>query len=149
MSRSFVPVWLAVCAALFSPCVAQQSAEEVEADLQLPAMPIEELHMRSGILLLASLCESLAKVKDADSAQEAVPEITRISRDLHQWAQGVSALPPLGEKEVSAYERRYLPTIRRVNDHLRAQGERLAAAEYYGSQELASALISLYSMAQQ
>lgn len=142
------PAALALVAAGL-PCAAQQSAEAMEGDLQAPVMPVEELHMRSGIMLLASLYESLARVQDFNSAQTAAPEVARLSRELHSWAQGVSALPPLGEKEVRAYERRYLPAIRRVNDHLRAQGERLAASDYYGSQELAAALISLYSMAQQ
>lgn len=130
-------------------CKAQEAEEAMQGDFRLSSMPVEEQHMRSGIMLLAALYETLAKVKDHDSAQAAVPEISRISRDLHSWAQGVSALPPLGEKEMRTYERHYLPTIRRVNDHLRAQGERLAASEYFGSQDLASALITLYSMAQQ
>lgn len=140
---------LMALAASALPGAAQQSAEAMEGDLQTPVMPMEELHMRSGIMLLASLYEVLARVEDFNSAQAAAPEVTRISRELHSWAQGVSALPPLGDKELRAYERRYLPAIRRVNDHLRAQGERLAASDYYGSQDLATALISLYSMAQQ
>ena len=105
--------------------------------------------MRSGIMLLASLYETLAKVQDRPSAQAAALELVRLSRDLHSWAQGVSALPLLDEKEMRAYERRYLPVIQRVNDHLRVQGERLAASDYFGSQDLAQALISLYSTAQQ
>lgn len=129
------------------PCAAQQPAPAAAAEL--PAMPTEEQHMRAGIMLLAALYDSLARVQDFAGAQAAAPEVARIARELHAWAQGVSALPPLGEKEVRAYERRYLPTIRRVNEHLRAQGERLSASDYYGSQDLAAALISLYSMAQQ
>lgn len=113
------------------------------------ALPAEEQHLRAGIMLLAALYESLARVQDAASARAAAPEVTRLAGELHTWAQGVSSLPLLSEKEARTYERRYMPTIRRVNDHLRAQGERLAASDYYGSQELASALVSLYSMAQQ
>lgn len=131
-------------------CPAQQpSVGAVSGELQLPSVPVEEQYMRSGIMLLASLYEALAKVQDRDGAQAAVPEINRISRDLHTWAQGLSALPPLGEREMRSYERRYLPAIRRVNDHLRAQGERLAASDYFGSQDLATALVSLYAMIQQ
>lgn len=123
--------------------------EAPPAALQTPALPAEQQHIRSGILLLANLSETLARVQDFNSAQAAAAEVTRAAHALHSWAQGVSALPPLSEKDVRAYERRFLPIIRRVNDHLRAQGERLAASDYYGSQELAAALIALYSMAQQ
>ena len=145
-----IPRYMLISAACaVSLAVAQVSDEAMEADLQTPSMPMEEQHMRSGIMLLANLSEVLARVQDFNSAQAAAADVTRVARALHSWAQGVSALPPLGEKEVRAYERRYLPTIRRVNDHLRAQGERLAASDYYGSQDLAAALISLYSMAQQ
>lgn len=142
---------IALCVVAVLPMrgVAQQSADAVDSDMQLPTMSMQELHMRSGIMLLASLYETLAKVQDRPSAQAAALELVRLSRDLHSWAQGVSALPLLDEKEMRAYERRYLPVIQRVNDHLRVQGERLAASDYFGSQDLAQALISLYSTAQQ
>lgn len=129
-------------------CPAQQLDETLGETLE-PSFPKEELHIRSGVMLLASLYDVLAKVQDKASAQAAVPKIVRISRDLHAWGQAVASLPPLSEKEMRVYENRYLPIIRRVNDHLRAQGERLAAWEYYGSQDLEYALISLYTMAQQ
>lgn len=112
-------------------------------------LPREEVQIRSGIVLLGTLCNTLAKVQDHASAQAAVPGIVRLTRDLHAWGQAMNALPQLSESDKSMYEARYLPVIRRLNEHLRAQGERLAASEYFGSQDLAVSLISLYVTTQQ
>lgn len=129
------------------PVGAAPAAVELQAEAE--KLPAEELHIRTGIMLLAGLYKTLAQVQDAMSAQAAVAEVMRHSRELHAWAQSVTSLPPISEETARAYERRYLPAIRKLNDHLRAQGERLAASDYYGAQELSLALISLYSMAQQ
>lgn len=142
-------LWLLPLLAAPFSLLAQEPEKAMEGDIRIPSLSAEEQHIRSGILLLASLYEALAKVQDHASAQAAAPTVVRLSRDLHVWAQGVSALPAVDAELLAVYEKRYLPAIRRINDHLRAQGERLAASDYYGSQDLASALVSLYSMAQQ
>lgn len=135
-------------AAAMSP--AQQPAAEAAAvEPPLPALPAEELHLRTGIMLLAALQKTLAQVSDRQSAQAAVSEVVRLTRELHNWAQGVAVLPVLSKDEVQVYERRYLPAIQQLNDYLRAQGERLAASDYFGVQDLGLALIALYTMAQQ
>lgn len=141
---------ICVAMAMGSMATAQQSNAPVgEAPAPETDLPKEEQHLRKGVMLLAALYDTLMKVQDQSSAQAAVPKIVRLTRELHAWGQGVTALPQLSEKEARTYESRYLPLINRVNEHLRAQGERLAAWEYYGSQDLEYALISLYTMAQQ
>ena len=128
-------------------------AQQVQGDASLlpsePELSTEETHIRAGIVLLGMLCNTLAKVSDHESAQAAVPVIVRITRELHAWGQGTNALPPLSEELKEEYELRYLPAIRRLNDHLRVQGERLAASEYFGCQDLSTALVSLYVSSQQ
>lgn len=119
------------------------------AQLLPPEIPAAERQIRAGLVLLRSLCIALAAVQDRESAQASIPTIVRITRELQTWAQGMAALPPLSEEERSLYEMRYLPIIGQMNDLLRVQGERLAASDYFGSQDLATALISLYSITQQ
>ena len=128
---------------------AQELVVSSGRDVQLPAVSIEEQHLQAGVVLLHSLYRVLARVQDIGSARAAVPEVNRISRDLHNWAQGIASLPPLGEDEIRSYEQRYLPVIQRINDNIRTQGERLSASKYFGSQELADALVYLYITAQQ
>lgn len=47
------------------------------------------------------------------------------------------------EMEQIIYEDQYLPIIEEINNVVKAQAERLAAAEYYGSTHLLTALIHL------
>ncbi|MBR2144264.1 MAG: hypothetical protein IJ956_01915 [Akkermansia sp.] len=47
----------------------------------------------------------------------------------------------MSETETIVYEDRYLPIIRKINKIMQDQADRLAAAEYYGSQNLPAALI--------
>ncbi len=112
-------------------------------------LPPEEKHLRIGIIILAQLCKTLSEVNDAQSAQAAVPIIVRLSRELHMWGQGLTHLPQRSEETMRAYEQRYLPMIEKLNSHLRVQGERLTASSYFGSQDLSTALIALYSSVQQ
>lgn len=138
-----------MAALLAAPLV---QAEPVVGDVKLTMadrLPQEEQYIRAGIVLLGGLYNTLAQVQDHDSAQAAVATIVRLTRELQTWAQGVAALPPLSEETKTMYEVRYLPMIRQLNDHLRVQGERLAASDYYGSQDLSTALISLYCTTQQ
>lgn len=129
------------------------AAEAMEGDTTLteeaPLLPPEERHIRAGIVLLGTIYNTLARVNDAQSAQMAVPTIVRLTREVQTWAQGVAALPPLDDESRSLYEERYLPIITRINDYLRAQGERLAASGYFGSQDLSTALMSLYNTTRQ
>lgn len=138
---------LALLLAVFSAPAQQQGDTTLLPDT--PALPQEELHIRAGVVLLGMLYNTLARVQDHESAQAAVPVIVRLTHDLQTWGQGVSTLPQLDEETRSMYENRYLPAIRRLNDHLRVQGERLAASDYFGSQDLSTALISLYASVQQ
>lgn len=130
-----------------------QAQNVVDAPAAAPSMvadlPVEEQHIRAGAVLLAVLYNTLAAVHDHESAQAAVPTIVRLTREFQAWGQGISALPPLSADAKERYEARYMPTIRRLNDHLRAQGERLAASDYFGTPDLSSALISLYCTTQQ
>lgn len=115
-------------------------------ELQLPA---EELHIRAGIVILAKIYQSLAMVQDQATAQAAVPTLVQLTRELQVWGSAVANLPPLSEGAKATYEARYHPPIRKLNDHLRAQGERLAASDYFGCKDLSAALISLYVSVQQ
>ncbi len=125
-----------------------EASPVVQRDMSAP-LPPEEAHIRAGIIILGKLSNTLARVSDADSAQAAVPIIVELSRELRSWAQAVPSLPLRGPEITSAYEHRYLPVIEKLNGYLRAQGERLAASNYYDTQDLATALLTLYTMAQQ
>ncbi len=115
---------------------------------QAPNIPPGEARIRAGIVLLGQLHDALAAVRDQDSAEAAVPPIMRLSRELQEWGQGFSAMTPLDEETRSLYENRYLPIINKINDHIRAQGERIAAAEFYGSTNLPAALVRLVQSVQ-
>lgn len=132
-----------------SPRVAEAQALPEGAEAAASELPVEEVHIRSGIMILAKIYQSLASVQDRDSAQAAVPTLVQLTRELQAWGRGIANLPPLSESTRVAYEARYTSTIRKLNDHLRAQGERLAASDYFGSKDLSTALISLYVSAQQ
>ncbi len=111
-------------------------------------LPEGERRLRRGIILLGSLCQYMAGVRDHDSAEAAVPQIMRLCEELHQWSQSFSNLPPLSEVEVQMYEDRYLPAIRKINQVMEAQADRLGAAEYYGSRNLPAALVRVAQIGQ-
>lgn len=112
------------------------------------ALPEGEQRLRNGIIMLGSICQCMADVKDHDSAEAAVPKLMALNESLREWAQSFSNLPPLSELEVVAYEERYLPTIRKINHIIEAQAGRLAAAEYYGSRNLPAVLVRLAQIGQ-
>lgn len=138
-----------VCALALFPLLSAQQVADNEQPTRDAELPTEEVHIRTGMMLLSTLYNTLAKVKDRETAQASVPGVVRLTRELHAWGQAMNTLPPLSEPDREMYETRYLPAIRRLNEHLRAQGERLAASEYFGSQDLAVSLISLYVTTQQ
>lgn len=145
-------VWGAALAALAAAggLRAQQVVPELptarEAEENLPP---EELHIRAGIILLAKVYNCLSRVEDHESAQAAVPVLVRLTHELQAWGRGVATLPPLSAEMKVTYEARYMAAIRRLNDNLRVQGERLAVSEYFGSQDLSAALVSLFLSVQQ
>ena len=106
-----------------------------------PALPEGEQRLRNGIVLLGTLCQYMATVQNHETAEAAVPQIMRLRDELQQWTRSFNNLPPLTEIEVQAYEERYLPTIRKINRIIETQADRIAAAEYYGSKNLAAALV--------
>ena len=108
-----------------------------------PSLPLPEQRVRAGIVLLGELEQVLARVHDHESAETSVAPVMRLLDKLRSWAQSFTALPPLSEEERRQLEDRYLPVIRKLNERLRNQGERLAAAEYYGSHKLPAALVHL------
>lgn len=107
------------------------------------ALPLPEQRMREGIVLLSALNDTMAKIQDEASAEAAVAPLMRLHRALQEWTQSFSTLPPLTEQEQQAYEDQYLPIFRKLNNRIRTQGERLAAAEYYGSHDLPAALMHI------
>lgn len=138
---------------LLLPAYAQQPmaepAAEAEQDEDAAPLPSEEVLLRSGIIILNNIYRTLVAVHDHQTAQAAVPVLVRLTHELQAWARSMATLPPLSEENKAKYEARYLPIIRQINEHLRVQGERLAASEYFGSQDLSTALMSLYISAQQ
>ncbi len=114
-----------------------------ESNSQQPALPESEQRIRSGIVILGTLCQSMAAVQDYNTAEAAVPQIMRLRDELLQWTRSFNNLPPLAEHEEQVYEDRYLPMIRKINRILETQADRLAAAEYYGSRNLAAALVHM------
>ncbi len=115
------------------------------------AQPLSEaeLRIRIGIIMLGRLHDTLAGIKDEASAEAAVAPIMRASAEFMAWAQGFSSLPPLDADTQNKYESRYLPIIDELNTRIRIQGERLASAEFYGSQNLPAALVRLVNTLQQ
>ena len=133
-----------------TPPVPQQ--EEV-AEEPAPAPKAEEpspgeVRIRAGIVLLGVLHDTLARIQNTETAEAAVPDIMRISRELQVWGQGFAALPPLDETTQSDYEKKYLPIINKINESIRIQAERVAAAEFYGSENLPAALVRLVNSVQ-
>ena len=121
--------------------VLQPATEEVE-------LSPGESRIRAGIVLLGMLHDTLAKVQDHDTAEHAVMSIMKLSRELQSWGQGFNALPPLAEATQSEYEKRYLPIINKINERIQLQAERIAAAEFYGSENLPAALVRLVNSVQ-
>lgn len=117
---------------------APASAAPAPADLPLP-----EQRVREGLVLLSALQDTMARIQDNDSAEAAVAPLMRLHRALQEWIQSFTTLPPLTEQEQQAYEERYLPLFRKLNNRIRTQGERIAAAEYYGSRDLPAALMHI------
>lgn len=105
------------------------------------AIPENEARIRQGIVHLGTLCQRMAEINDYNSAEAAVPAIMRLHEDIQLWARSFKSLPPISELETQLLEDRYLPTIRKINHILEAQADRLGAAEYYGSKNLAAALV--------
>lgn len=138
-----------VMAALALATVHGESLPEATAESGTNRLLPEEAHIRAGIVILGKLCNTLARVSDKASAQAAVPIIVGLSRDLRAWAQLLPSLPLRGQETISVYEHRYMPIIGKLNAYLRVQGERLAASNYYDAQDLATALLTLYTTAQQ
>lgn len=120
-----------------------QESTTVTPHAQEPKLEPGEARIRAGIVLQGILHDTLAGVKDKESAEAATGAIMRLSREMQEWAQGFAALPPLDEDTRSLYEDKYLPVIRQMNNRIKAQGERIAAAEFYGSQNLPAALVRL------
>lgn len=107
-----------------------------------------EARIRAGIVLLGVLHDTLARIQNTESAEAAVPDIMKIARELQSWGQGFASLPPLDETTQSEYEKKYLPIINRINESIRIQAERVAAAEFYSSENLPAALIRLVNSVQ-
>ena len=106
-------------------------------------LPIAEVRIIEGIRLQAHLHDTLATVKDKETAEAAAVSIRRLTLKMQKWAQGFAPLPPLDEDTKAQYESKYLPAIRTLNARIKAQGERIASAEYYGSLTLPSELLKL------
>lgn len=108
-----------------------------------PELPLAEQRVRAGLILLSGLHDTLAGIRDHDTAEAAVAPLMRLRAAMQEWAQSFTALPPLTEQEQQAYEEQYIPIIKKLNGRIRSQGERIAAAEYYGSKDLPAALMHL------
>lgn len=139
----------AAAGTLLASAVAQQATTPSPAGEEEATLPPEERHIRTGIILLAKLYKTLAGVEDSTGAQAAVPIVVELTRELQEWGQMVPTLPLRSQEVMDAYELKYMPVIRKINDYLRVQGERLAAAKYYESRDLLDALLALYSSVQQ
>lgn len=140
---------LFLTAALCSPLLSAQemvvapAAANAAAPAAADTLPLAEQRVRAGLILLSGLHDTLAGIRDHDTAEAAVAPLMRLHAALQEWAQSFTALPPLSEQEQQAYEEQYIPIFKKLNGRLRSQGERIAAAEYYGSRDLPAALIRL------
>lgn len=120
-----------------------ESTSSAAAPTAPAALPLPEQRVREGLVLLSTLHDTMARIQDNDSAEAAVAPLMRLHRALQEWTQTFTTLPPLTEQEQQAYEERYLPLFKKLNNRIRTQGERIAAAEYYGSRDLPAALMHI------
>ncbi len=126
-----------------TPVKTQEQPEQKQ-----PELSVGETRIRAGIVLLGALHDTMARVQDKESAEAAVTVIMRLTRELPAWGQGFAALPPLDEETQSTLEKRYLPIINQLNERIQIQADRIAAAEFYGSENLPAALIKLVNSVQ-
>ncbi len=124
------------------------TTENESVQQAIAQLPESQQRIITGMLLLQQLYQSMAEVTDNDTAEAAVPKLMKLNEELRLWSQSFSNLPPLSEPEVAAYEERFLPAIRRINQAIEAQAGRIAAAEYYGSRNLPAALVRIAQIAQ-
>ena len=129
---------VAATAAEPAPAPAQPAQQE-EARAISPA----ENHIRAGIVITAKVLDVLSKIQDRDTAEAAVAPLMRLGEELTLWAKAAATLPQLSDLERMEMEDRYMPVIKRVNDRIKSQGERIAAAEFYGSRNLPAALVHI------
>lgn len=144
------PIILA--AALASVCAAQPpvvSEESKAAGADLSQLPEGQQRLIGGLILLQKLYVCLSGITNNDTAEAAVPTLMQLNEQLRQWSGSFSNLPPLSEPEVLAYEERFLPAIRKMNQGIESQAARIAAAEYYGSRNLPAALVRLAQIGHQ
>lgn len=136
---------------LASVCVTQaQVVAEKDKTVQnaIAQLPEGQQRLISGIILLQKLHQCMAEITNNDTAEAAVPRLMQLNEELRLWSQSFTNLPPLSEPEVAAYEERFLPAIRKINQALEAQGARIAAAEYYGSHNLPAVLVRIAQIGQ-
>lgn len=126
-----------------APPVADPSANHNLPSGTPASLPLPEQRVREGLVLLSALHDTLSGIRDHDTAEAAVAPLMRLHRALQEWTQSFTTLPPLTEQEQQAYEEQYLPLFKKLNSRLRTQGDRLAAAEYYGSRDLPAALMHI------
>lgn len=130
----------AVAAAEPAPAPAQPAqASQEEPRAVSPA----ENHIRAGIVITAKVLDVLSKIQDRDTAEAAVAPLMRLGEELTLWAKATATLPQLSDLERMEMEDRYMPVIKRVNDRIKSQSERIAAAEFYGSRNLPAALVHI------
>ena len=124
------------------------TTENESVQQAIAQLPEAQQRIITGMLLLQQLYQSMAEVTDNHTAEAAVPKLMKLNEELRLWSQSFANLPPLSEPEVAAYEERFLPAIRRINQAIEAQAGRIAAAEYYGSRNLPAALVRIAQIAQ-
>lgn len=134
---------LALCAvAAVEPAPAP--AQPAQASQEEPrAVSPAENHIRAGIVITAKVLDVLSKIQDRDTAEAAVAPLMRLGEELTLWAKATATLPQLSDLERMEMEDRYMPVIKRVNDRIKSQSERIAAAEFYGSRNLPAALVHI------
>ncbi len=143
---SLLPAFLLAPLSLAQTQVVTETDKSVQQ--AIAQLPEGQQRIIAGMLLLQKLYQSMAEVVDHDTAEAAVPKLMRLNEELRLWSQSFANLPPLSEPEVAAYEERFLPAIRRINQALEAQAGRIAAAEYYGSRNLPAALVRIAQIGQ-
>lgn len=134
-----LPLALAAATAAEPAPALAQPAQQEEARAISPA----ENHIRAGIVITAKVLDVLSKIQDRDTAEAAVAPLMRLGEELTLWAKAAATLPQLSDLERMEMEDRYMPVIKRVNDRIKSQGERIAAAEFYGSRNLPAALVHI------
>ncbi len=126
-----------------TPVTQAISTQPLTSVLATPQISNLELHIRAGVILLAQLHQSMASINSEESAKAALATLIKLQSSLQEWGLAFNTMQDIDDALLIRYQEAYLPIIEKFNKSISIQADRLHSAEYYGSQDLLAALVSL------